>query len=54
MAGFATTLDSQGLIDADSDMRRIRAVLENKKVSQNMAALGYDQAEIEARLAQLG
>jgi hypothetical protein len=52
MAGFAATLETQSF-DSE-DLRRIRGVLENKKVSQTLAAMGYEQAEIEARLAQLG
>jgi hypothetical protein len=52
LAGFAATLETQSL-GGEADMRRVKAFLENKKVSETMAAMGYDQAEIESRLAQL-
>jgi hypothetical protein len=51
LAGFATTVDSQPTQAADLD--RVRAVLENKKISQTLADLGYNQDEIKARLSQL-
>ncbi|MDR1051754.1 MAG: PA2779 family protein [Deltaproteobacteria bacterium] len=52
LAGFATTMNSRS--DASSaDLDKVRSVLENKKVSQTMADLGYDQQEIDSRLAQL-
>jgi hypothetical protein len=51
MAGFVTTVDSQ--IAQGADLDRVRSVLENKKVSETLASLGYDRAEIDARLAQL-
>jgi hypothetical protein len=51
LAGFATTIDSQSA--SASDLDRVRGVLENKKVSQTLADLGYDQGEIDARMSQL-
>ncbi|MDR3154712.1 MAG: PA2779 family protein [Deltaproteobacteria bacterium] len=50
-AGFAPTPGVRSGPDADLD--RVRAVLENKKVSNTLAAMGYDPAEIESRLAGL-
>ncbi|MDR2613160.1 MAG: PA2779 family protein [Deltaproteobacteria bacterium] len=50
-AGFAPTAGVRSGTDADLD--RIRTFLESKKVSNTLAAMGYDQAEIEARLAGL-
>jgi hypothetical protein len=51
MAGFVTNIDSQRA--AAADLERIQNVLENKKVSETLAAMGYDKAEIDSRLAQL-
>jgi hypothetical protein len=51
LAGFATTIDAQSSKAADLD--RVRKVLENKKVSQTLADLGYNQEEIDSRLGQL-
>jgi hypothetical protein len=49
MAGFVTTMDSQSLAKAQ-DMAAIQKALENKKVSETLAALGYSGDEISARL----
>jgi hypothetical protein len=51
VAGFLPTVieSNEGSKDLDS----IRQALENKKVAGTLASLGYDQAEIEERLAQL-
>ncbi|MDR1486462.1 MAG: PA2779 family protein [Deltaproteobacteria bacterium] len=51
MAGFITTADSQ--IQSSSDLDTIREALENKKVSETLASLGYNSDEIESRLSQL-
>jgi Tfp pilus assembly protein PilO len=51
LAGFMTTVDSQTQLTADLDT--IRSTLENKKISETLAALGYSPDEIESRLAQL-
>ncbi|MDR2386764.1 MAG: PA2779 family protein [Deltaproteobacteria bacterium] len=51
LAGFATTIDSQPTQAGDLD--RVRQVLENKKIAQTLADLGYNQDEINHRLAQL-
>jgi tetrahydromethanopterin S-methyltransferase subunit B len=51
VAGFSPTLDSQERADVDLD--KIRNYLENKKVSETLASLGYSKAEINERLALL-
>jgi amino acid transporter len=51
LAGFASTIDSQTTQAADLD--RIRQTLENKTITQTLADLGYNQDEINTRLAQL-
>ncbi|MDR0620326.1 MAG: PA2779 family protein [Deltaproteobacteria bacterium] len=51
LAGFATTIDSQAAQNADLD--RVRQTLENKKIAQTLADLGYNQEEINHRLAKL-
>jgi hypothetical protein len=51
VAGFAPTAGVRS--GADADLERVRAVLESKKVSGALAAMGYDRNEIDARLAQL-
>ena len=51
LAGFATTIDSRAAQAADLD--RVRQVLENKKITQTLADLGYNQEEISHRLSQL-
>ena len=51
LAGFVTTIDSQQA-RAD-DLSRIQGALENKKVSETLASLGYSREEIDSRLAQL-
>jgi hypothetical protein len=51
MAGFAPTAGVRSTASADLD--RVRTYLENKKVTNTLAAMGYDRAEIEARLASL-
>jgi hypothetical protein len=51
LAGFSSTLSSQN--GAQTDLDRVREVLENKKVSETLAALGYSQDEIDTRLAAL-
>jgi hypothetical protein len=51
MAGFAATIDSERIQPAD--LGSIQAALEIKKVSETLAAMGYDRQEIDARLGQL-
>lgn len=51
LAGFATTIDSQTTRTADLD--KIRNLLENKKVAQTLADLGYNQDEINQRLSKM-
>jgi hypothetical protein len=51
LAGFVTTIDSQRV--ADDDLAKVQNVLENKKVSETLASLGYSRDEIDTRLAQL-
>jgi hypothetical protein len=51
LAGFATTIDSQAT--QASDLDKVRQALENKKIAQTLADLGYNQEEIEHRLSQL-
>jgi hypothetical protein len=48
LAGFATTIDAQKT--QASDLDRVRQVLENKKIAQTLADLGYNQEEINQRL----
>ena len=52
LAGFVTTIDSQSKTLA-SDMAVIQSSLENKKVGETLAALGYKTDEIDSKLAQL-
>ncbi|MDR2350856.1 MAG: PA2779 family protein [Deltaproteobacteria bacterium] len=49
--GFSPTLASQDATAEDLD--KIRGHLENKKVSETLASLGYSKGEIEERLALL-
>ncbi|MDR1085946.1 MAG: PA2779 family protein [Deltaproteobacteria bacterium] len=51
VAGFLPTVNQSD--QKSKDLATIRQALEIKKVSGTLAALGYEQAEIEARLAQL-
>ena len=51
MAGFVTTIDAQRA--KAEDLARVQNVLENKKVAETLASLGYGREEIETRLAQL-
>jgi hypothetical protein len=51
LAGFVTTVDSQTQLAADLD--KIKATLENKKISETLASLGYTSEEIDTRLAKL-
>jgi hypothetical protein len=50
LAGFVSSVDSQA---QGADLDRVRTALENKKVSETLASLGYDRSEIDARLSQL-
>ncbi|MDR3135740.1 MAG: PA2779 family protein [Deltaproteobacteria bacterium] len=50
-AGFATSVDSRGA--RETDLGKARQALENKKVSQVLADLGYSQEEVESRLSSL-
>ncbi|MDR1164320.1 MAG: PA2779 family protein [Deltaproteobacteria bacterium] len=50
-AGFSSTMSSQEL--GAGDLAKIRAAIENKKVADTLAAFGYGQDEIDARLSQL-
>jgi hypothetical protein len=52
MAGFAPTAGVRSGAGA-ADLEKVRSILENKKVTNTLASMGYDQAEIEARLAGL-
>ncbi|MDR2456323.1 MAG: PA2779 family protein [Deltaproteobacteria bacterium] len=52
LAGFVTTIDSQTEA-MEADLSVIQKSLENKKVSETLAALGYSSDEIESRLARL-
>jgi Flp pilus assembly protein TadB len=51
LAGFATTIDAQSTKATDLD--RVRQALENKKIAQTLADLGYNEQEINTRLSQL-
>jgi hypothetical protein len=51
MAGFAPTSGVRS--NSSADLEKIRTVLESKKVTNTLAAMGYDRAEIETRLASL-
>jgi hypothetical protein len=50
-AGFAPTAGARS--GAGADLDKVRTFLENKKVTNTLAAMGYDKAEIETRLASL-
>jgi hypothetical protein len=50
-AGFSPTLASQDRSGVDLD--KVKTYLENKKVSETLASLGYSKDEIDTRLAQL-
>ncbi|MDR1871288.1 MAG: PA2779 family protein [Deltaproteobacteria bacterium] len=51
VAGFLPTLPQTS--QKSQDLDKIRVALENKKVANTLAALGYDQAEIAERLTKL-
>jgi hypothetical protein len=50
-AGFAPTATVRS--GPDADLEYVRAFLENKKVTNTLAAMGYAPEEIDARLAGL-